>query len=69
MEDGFIGGGYYWLFESPHMKWPMSSCDCSPGTAARLIEAGKLRLTKGQWPDIILKLLAQMLGRSGKNGC
>jgi hypothetical protein len=59
MDDGLIGGGYYWLFVSPQTKCPLSSIDCRPGTTARLIEAGKLRLIKGQWPDEILTLLAQ----------
>ena len=59
MDNGSIGGGYYWLIAHSPEQWPSAADRCNPETTARMIEAGKMRLIKGQWPDVILELLAQ----------
>jgi hypothetical protein len=59
MDDGLIGGGYYWLIAHSPGQWPSAADRYKPAATARMIEAGKMRLIKGQWPDVVLELLAQ----------
>ena len=57
MDDGLIGSSYYWLLTTER-QWPSAVWAYDHNSAARMIEVGKMRLVKGQWPDDVLKLLA-----------
>jgi len=59
MDDGLIGGAYCWLIADSSGRWPTRERACDPKATARMIEAGKMRLIKGQWPGVVLELLAQ----------
>jgi hypothetical protein len=54
MDDGLIAGGYYWLVANNRTQWPETVRPYDPKATARMIEAGKMRLLKGQWPDLVL---------------
>lgn len=58
MDDGLIGGQHYWLITDGPDQWPTMHRDCNPRTTARMIEAGKLRLIHGCWPNVVLNVLA-----------
>jgi len=58
MDDGLIAGSHYWLVATERCQWPSTVSPFDPNRTARMIEAGKMRLVKGQWPDDVLKLLA-----------
>ena len=57
MDDGLIGSSYYWLLTTER-QWPSAVWAYDHNSAARMIEVGKMRLVKGQWPDVVLNLLA-----------
>ena len=57
MDDGLIGSSYYWLITTER-QFPSAAWSYDHNSAARMIEVGKMRLVKGQWPDDVLKLLA-----------
>jgi hypothetical protein len=59
MDDGLIGGGYHWLIADYLGQWPRTSCAWDAQATARMIQIGKMRLIRGQWPEVILGLLAQ----------
>jgi hypothetical protein len=46
------------LVATEHCQWPSTVRAFDPNRTARMIEAAKMRLVKGQWPDVVLKLLA-----------
>ena len=58
MDDGLIAGSHYWLVATEHCQWPSRVSAFDPSRTARMIEAGKMRLVKGQWPDVVLNFLA-----------
>ena len=57
MDDGLIGSSYYWLITTER-QFPSAVWSYDHNSAARMIEVGKMRLVKGQWPDDVLKLLS-----------
>jgi hypothetical protein len=47
------GRGLYWFIADHQGEWPWEAVrPYDPGATARMVEGGKMRLVKGQWPDI-----------------
>jgi len=60
MDDGLMGGCYYWFIARYQGQWPWDAVrDFDPGATVRMIEAGKMRLVRGRWPESVLKMLAE----------
>jgi hypothetical protein len=60
MDDGRISGGYYWLIANNPAQWPQIVRPYDLKVTARMIEAGKMRLLKGEWPEGVLELLGML---------
>jgi hypothetical protein len=58
MDNGLMGGTFYWFIAHYQGRWPWEAFrDYDTAATVRMIEAGKMRLVKGKWPDTVLARL------------
>ena len=54
MESTLMDGSHYWFIADYQGEWPWQAIrPFDPAATGRMVEGGKMRLVKGQWPDIL----------------
>jgi hypothetical protein len=59
LQRGLLGE-LHWIIADYQGDWPWQAVrEYDPIATARMVELGKMRLVKGQWPDTVADMLAQ----------
>ena len=60
MESRIMDSRYFWFIADYRGELPSEAVrPFDPDATSRMVEGGKMRLLKGQWPDIVSTILAE----------